>query len=184
MTLPRNPTLTWLLSFWCTANGALALLVAVSAALSGWSARSAAVLVVIALVAAAGALRLQLAAAAYRHWNRVATLYTALLRAGLTGASYAVVASASSVSRMPRSRGRPGATAVRPSWQRKRSPGIETYERRRGLRATCAWISRYVAWSRASENLWSVSLLPFVLLLLTLETREDTSVPERLYTLY
>ena len=50
--------------------------------------------------------------------------------------------------------------------------------------AASAWISRYVAWARRSDNLWALCLLPFVLLLLAIDKKEDAGMPDRLYTLY
>ena len=181
MRLPPNPTLTWLLSFWCTANVVLALLVAFPAALIWSPAASASMLVAVGLVGAFGLLRPEAAATAYRGWNGLATKYSTLARACILRVSFLVLTSASPMRRGARW---PRPVPAHSSWEPKRSSGVDTYERANGSPATPAWIARYVSWSRRSDNLWSLCLLPFVILLLALETKDDGSLPERLYTLY
>jgi hypothetical protein len=46
------------------------------------------------------------------------------------------------------------------------------------------WVRAYSAWARTSGNLWTIGLLPYLILLGWLESRHDISVPTQTYTLF
>lgn len=48
------------------------------------------------------------------------------------------------------------------------------------------WLIYYLSWAFRSKNLWMVSLLPFIIILKSVERPSDTPAPESLltYTLY
>lgn len=50
--------------------------------------------------------------------------------------------------------------------------------------ASGAWISDYLRWATETGNLWSASLLPFLIVLRLLPRDEEKAAPANLYTLF
>jgi hypothetical protein len=182
MTLPRHPNLAWTLSFWFAADALLAAALALPIALLVSPAWSLSVLVAAAAVAAVGLFRPALAERPYRAWNALAMRYADIAREVVLRVCYFVVlaSTARTGSRFEAARPRNGCS----SWERKRAPGIENYDRRTAGPVSTRWVARYLAWSRRSGNLWADCLLPFVFLLMMLEKNDEEGPSTKLYTLY
>jgi hypothetical protein len=73
-------------------------------------------------------------------------------------------------------------------WSPRRSLGRDAY---RGPSADVdrgnagrGWLSEYVRWGRATQNAWSLSLLPFLALMRVLPSEDEASPAPGIYTLF
>jgi hypothetical protein len=149
-----------------------------------WSASGAALALAIAVP---GLVRPQIASLPYRAWNRLARQFVRVARLWVTGVCFFIVFVTVGLT---------GSHArLAPP-----TPNGSLWLARRPLRPTASgyaydgvphefvqkgWISAYCAWARQSNNLWAVCLLPFLILLSSLENDENQNpVAANIYTLF
>ena len=124
----------------------------------------------------------------YKYWNRIAGFYMRASRVLLKGICFyftLVVV------------GRTGTSLelVRPDsrvsmWVPRRTLPPNTYLITDGSSTNAehdkTWIGSYLSWARQSRNLWAVCLLPFLVLLRTVECEDEERpfYPTDVYTLY
>lgn len=176
MVLPKSPSILWLLSFWLAATTVLTSLVTGLVAwyggLNAWMLVS--VLLIGAAVTLAGAVKVPALAACYAAWNRQASRCSNLLRTIIVHVCYFIVLTPL---RLIGSRFAPEGASFR--WTDAVFPPLDSRPSR-----SIGWIRRYLVWARETSNLWALSLLPFLLLLRTVETDRAHSLSDRLYTLF
>jgi hypothetical protein len=123
----------------------------------------------------------------YRAWNRrIVNPYSAWMATLVTKIAFFVVFVA--VSRVgPSSHSSSGRTATT-SWTTRGSLSKDAYAALYAAasapRASGSWIRDYVQWARHTENLWSVALIPYFLLLMVLRGEDEQSAPANIYTLF
>ena len=187
MILPTSPTRLWLLSFWLvisllmgTAIGVL-LWILISPV---WSLIGP---VLSALLGITGLMRPRLVTRPYKIWNGIAKKFTRIARLCVAGACFYIIFIAV---------GRTGANIgltppdgnTKTLWfSRSATAGrVDVYEpKATGKESTqTSWIKAFISWAIESRNVWACCLLPFLLLLRTHETEEQSSFPKHIYTLY
>jgi hypothetical protein len=186
LTLPNfPPRRAWLLAFWT----ALSLWLGVSAGVFlavalGWFWLAAAP-VIAAGMAALGWIWPGLVAFPYRAWNKLARETARLGHFCILTVCYYVVlapvARAGSSFRLESPK--PGESF----WiKRQSSRGRADVQKLSGAEfSSRSWIVTYLSWCAHPRNLWTVWLIPYLLLLSLLETEEQkNSVPSNIYTLY
>jgi hypothetical protein len=188
ITLPRfPPRRAWLQSFWIAVSLAIGSMASI---LGAWYISppwftSGAVLALV--MAVPGLVRPQIASLPYRAWNRLARQFVRVARLWATGVCFFIVFVTVGLT---------GSHArLAPP-----TPNGSLWLARRPLEPTASgyacdgvphefvqkgWITAYCAWARQSDNLWAVCLLPFLLLLSSLENDENQNpVAANIYTLF
>lgn len=187
MTLPASPNRSWLLSFWLAMSLCIGLItgalswILISPAWAGCG-----VLVALAL-AMSGVLRPQLLVGPYRFWNRLAVKFAGFAQMCVTGICFYIVFVA--VGRTGASLGLAHPNSNSESlWTPREtlvSSAYISHDRAtsKGLRQR-GWFDTFLPWAIRSGNVWACCLLPFLILLRTLETGEESGFPSNTYTLY
>lgn len=168
----------------------VALAVAGLAAVLGW--RLGASATAVAVVAAVAAAALSAAAwrrpdafeGGYRLWRRAASAYARRARKALLAICYYTVVAAAGR--------RPGGLRFGPSdagesqWTPRATLPPEEYGGQGGgLRTARTGASGDLsAWARSSGHLWTLFLIPFLLLLASFDPHDEPGSPESIYTLY
>ena len=139
-------------------------------------------------VAAAGRLWPAIVSKAYRGWDRLARWYAHLLRQVTLFVSYwsifPIVGQAASSSGLMIS------SSNQSLWVSRTALLTKSYFRQYDSNGNASWKERnwilnFISWSIQSRNIWSCSLLPFLILLSFLEeTEQRDHVPSNIYTLY
>lgn len=187
MTLPRyHCRRAWLRSFWTVQSALAGVVCGLAAQLAGGPG------VPIGLAAALGLalpgwLRPHATAGAYRAWNRLAARIAAAARlyvsrvcllaffpiVGLLGSSMQMQPAGAQVSGWtgrPRPRTFSFRAAADLPEQAREDPG---------------WLRGYLAWARHGDRLWSLALLPFLVVLAVVEEDVATDLPDHdVYTLF
>lgn len=189
MTLPRSPDRVDLDAFWLAAcTLATAAGVAVVLLLGGGSGGIVAVFGVTGLAAGLGVRRQRVPLLAYRLWNDVARGYAGIARGWVLAVCYWVVfpVVGRTGSRLPvEPEPGDGTSWTERSWSRGgralsrslRDGGPLRQDPRSGWR----WL---VSWAQIGEQAWVLLLLPFLILLQSLEPESGDAPPADLYTLY
>ena len=184
ITLPHPPRRAWLMSFWLTISVLLGLmLVGVLSLISPrWSVLG--LMLTLGLLVP-GVVWPQAVGKPYRAWNRLARTFGRGARLLLTGICFCVIVVA----------GRTGSSlrlsrphSLETLWLPRKTLGSTTYlhqhdapTRESGGKS---WIRNYIWWARQSGNLWTISLLPFLILLRTVEPEVRSTYPANIYTLF
>ncbi len=185
--LPVQANTAWLKGFWLAVSLGIGLLISVLLLIIGppkWVALGPGVAVGIALP---GLLRPQLILTQYKVWNRLVNAYIRYASAFVLLIVFYVMFVAV---------GRIGSTLVLtpPNGATSMWVPMKSHTRPehsaagKGLRNRSSirgWIWAYRAMASESRNWWTLSLIPFTLLLSALQSeREHASFPESIYTLY
>ena len=182
--LPR-PRRAWLTSFGCTVASVL-LLLAILLSLHGESTAILFLMTSLALVSTISAYAWpQVWSMAYRAWNKLARHYSQFARLYLLGLCYMIISSislagpASAFSR--KSVAGSGWIArhpsVRPSYN-----GLEHIQGGQGKHP--GWVHSYVSWATTSRQLWTLTLLPFLIVLSLFEANDEKGISSSTYTLF
>lgn len=183
LVLPRPPRRAWVRAFW----------IVTSLAAGGLAAGAAAGLALPAPPIGAGtglALLLsglvlpRLPVLAYRAWSKATRRYARFASEALIAVWYPVLFGAL----------RPGGSALlrrRPApghslWRIHPTLGPDTYQSldERPAADTGGWLRRYGRWAVRSRHLWSLALLPLLVLLAALDSEEPEEAPAGIYTLF
>ena len=121
----------------------------------------------------------------YDAWNRVARYCSHGARLWLTGICFLMISVVGGVgSRMVLSRARPGGSG----WIARPTLAAAVYRSQSNLAvrrpSDRSWIRSLASWSRTSDSLWVVALLPFLLALNAVQGEERASFGGDVYTLY
>ncbi len=174
-------------SLWFTLSAFTAIVFTVAAAWSGVRLPLLVGVILATLLAAAAFAAPGLVWRIYRAWNRrlvwpAGRLSVRLVTAICYFVSIAAVGRAGSrLSRKPSAPGVSGWTARQPLG---RDSYGATYASAASGTGRRGWIADYVLWARRTNNLWSVSLLPFLLILRSLPDERETDAPQNIYTLF
>jgi len=140
--------------------------------------------VVIVSIGAVGALFPKLAAAAYLAWNRLAVSFGRLARAWLSVMSFLIVVAAGRAgSKMVESQPAKSASG----WVPRGTLRPEAYPSQSFTpvgKPERGWIRSLLVWGWRSRQVWTWSLLPFLLLLNAMGVRQRGSLGGNTYTLY
>lgn len=121
----------------------------------------------------------------YRAWNKMGRHYGEIARFYLLGLCYVIVSAI-------------GVAGPSKDFTRNARSGSGWIERELGPRLTGegrlqheqnaqlgrGWIRAYTLWAMRSGQLWRLALLPFLILLSTLDLDEESHVPTKTYTLF
>jgi hypothetical protein len=138
-------------------------------------------------LAAAGLLFPQAAMSAYTAWNAVAHYLARAIRLLLMGICFYIVFVAVGQKTLSLRLARP--TDDESLWSPRGTLAPSAYGRQDSTGVTGStshdWRSAYISWAVHSRNLWSITLLPFLILISSLETdQKKARFPASLYTLY
>lgn len=115
----------------------------------------------------------------YRAWNKLGRHYGDVARFSLLGLCYLIV-SAVGVAGSSKEFVR---TARSGSGWIRREKSNSSWSIHQG-RLRHSWMSGFLSWASESRQYWALALLPFLILLSTLEIAEESQAPSRTYTLF
>jgi hypothetical protein len=139
-------------------------------------------------LAAAGRLWPAIVSKPYRIWDRLARRYAGMLRQVILLVSYWLIFPI--VGQAASSSGLKISSSNQSLWVSRAALSTKSYfwqhdSNRNPLGKDRGWICTFISWSIQSRNIWSCSLLPFLILLSFLEEAEQQDhVPSNIYTLY
>ena len=185
LTVPSDERRVQVRSFWCLLSTVVAVLGLIVAR---WLHAPTFVtfLGVLFVMAAAPLVRPALVSRVYRAWNRrLVNPFANVAAKYVTKVTFLLVFIAVGKIAAPKNRRGPRSAST---WSARGSLPSSAYaapyaghgSSPRGGR----WIAEYVRWATRTGNLWSVSLLPYFLVLRLLSPGEETSVAENIYTLF
>lgn len=181
--LPYHPRRAWLRSYGLvTALGGGLMLSAMALLLRSpaWTLLGAGCAVAGAVIALGAPQRLFLP---YRVWNKLAREYAKLARAILLRVCYFVVFAA--VGRAGSTLPLAGPASARSAWTQRPGAGESSVGNRSVVASEEEWVGRLIHWARTSGHAWSISLLPFLVLLSVLRSDQDADgSPSEIYTLF
>jgi len=186
MMLPVRPRRAWLISFWIVFTGAVTGTVTAMSVVMG---RIPEVLIVVVVGVASlvfGTLSPSAVKPVYRLWNWVSELVLRGVRLTLKLVCFFLLFTVV---------GRGGAALplIRQSgassfWlPRHMTTGRlfrHEYEAARGEAASMGWVRTFLAWAWESGHGWALAVLPFLVLLATLEPEAEQEFPSNIYTLF
>src|SRR5262245_14994309 len=187
LTLPSDERRAHVLSFLCLLSG----FVTVFCVLAAWWLHAKIFVACLAIISAGVAvlmlIRPNFAGRAYRAWNRRISHPFAKSAANIvTKVAFFMLFVAGSKTAWRRHFHDAGRTST--SWTPRESLAPTAYAALYAARATPSrrrgWIADYVRWATRTGNVWSVSLLPYFLLLMVLDRDEETAAPANIYTLF
>ena len=185
ITLPYPPRRAHLVSFWLTMSmlsglvcgGLTSLLISPRWIVLG--------LIVTLGMALPGLLRPEVATKPYKVWNRLARTFGRGARFLLMSICYFVILV---VGQTGSSIGLSRPNCAGSLWVPRRTLARETYAHQHAASTRTSpsnnWIRAYTSWALRSGNLWAVVLLPFLILLMTVEPEVRTTHPANIYTLF
>ena len=184
--LPTTPRRAWLMSFWlaiCILSGLLFAALTSLLVSPRWFGLG----VIVGLgLALPGFLRPQAISILYNVWNRLARTFARAGRLSVMGICFYVILAA--VGRTGSSLRLDRPTAGKSLWVPRTTLAPRAYPhqydnttkdpRQRG------WIATFLSWARESGNWWALPLLPFLVLLSTLDEDTHKIFPANIYTLF
>lgn len=181
LALPSHMRRAWQRAFWLALSLWAGVAVGALVPVSLWGRGTAALLTAL-LLQAAGAAWPGGVTLAYRAWNRVAREYARVVRAALVAACYGVVVvvgAAGSTLRLRRPA--PGVSL----WYPKASLPLAAYgSQHEGPGPHAGRWRSLLAWALSTGHAWVIPLLPFLVLLGTLDRQEAGPPPAGIYTLF
>jgi hypothetical protein len=185
LVLPRPPRRARVRAFWIvisltagTLAGVAAAGLALPAPTIGIGAGAALALLLVGLPSP------RLATLGYRAWSKATRRYARFASEALMALWYPVLFGAL----------RPAGSALllaRPAperslWRVHATLGADTYASldERPAADTEGWLRRYVRWAIRSRHLWTLALVPLLVLLAALDTEEPDEAPAGIYTLF
>lgn len=184
--LPSPARRECLISFWLTISVSSGLLIGALLSLL-ISPRWFGLGVILALtLALPGLIWPQVVSLPYRIWNRLARDFTHYARTLVLGICYYIIFAA--VARTGSSLRLASPTSPQSLWIPRGTLASTAYPHqydatKKGS-SQRGWIGNYLSWAWQTGNLWTVFLLPFLILLSALESDQDKSLPTDIYTLF
>lgn len=181
--LPSRPQRAWLRSFWAS----VCLLGAALVGTLAWLYRTEFLWLTAAIGVffAVGMIAPHLLVWPYRAWNKLARLYAGYAEALVLRISFFTVCVPAgwAGSRIRVKRPPPEGTLWLP--RESQNPVDQPFPTQKSGMRDESWVARYMAWAWQTGEVWRLGLLPFLLLLSTLQsTEQDLTVPENTYTLF
>ena len=181
--LPPCPQRAWLRSFWASVCLLAAAFVGTLAWLYGteflW------IEAAVGVLFASGMIAPHLLVWPYRAWNKLARLFAGYAEALVLRISFFTVCVPAGWSGSQIRVKRPLSQGTLWLSRESRKPVDQPLPARGNGMRDEGWIARYMAWAWQSGEIWRLALLPFLLLLFALQSREqESTVPENIYTLF
>ena len=187
LTLPSDERRAHVISFWCLLGGFVTLFCVLAMWWLHVPMFAACLAMTFVGVAALTLIRPHFAGRVYRAWNRrIANPFARRAANIVTKVAFLTVFLA--VSKATRPRNSPDGGRISTQWipRESLSPAAYAalYAAPGGAWRNGGWIAEYVRWATRTGNLWSVSLLPYFLLLMVFHRDEETAAPDNIYTLF
>jgi hypothetical protein len=186
LTLPSDERRAHVTSFWCLLGGVVTLFCVLAASWLHVPMFATCLAIIFVGVAALALIRPHFAGRVYRAWNRrIANPFARRAANIVTKIAFFMVFLA--VGKATRPRNFPDAGHTSTQWIPRESLSPTAYGAlyaAPGAWRNGGWIAEYVRWARRTGNLWSVSLLPYFVLLMLLHRDEETAAPANIYTLF
>lgn len=183
---PQTYRKAYLRGFWLTTSASVGVVVGVLISILAsplWSGLGAAVAI---FIAAPGLLWPQATSTLYKAWNRLARYFDTSARLALSGISFYVILVA--VGKMGGSLKLAPTQPRESGWVPRDTLAPDRYLSQDDVSGNVnfnrSWIRQYISWAVKSGNFWTISLLPFLILLAALDTDTKIGVSSETYTLY
>jgi hypothetical protein len=118
----------------------------------------------------------------YRIFNRLTTDVSRVTAAAVRLVSFYLIIGGAGLVASRLQRAKPA--EVTSGWQRRGPVEVTTLWRSPAIKRSRGWVRDYMSWASKWTNLWVWCLLPFLMILSTVEVEEENAVRSGNYTLY